>query len=87
MNFSDTVQELFLSRRLLRAVGVEHAFLRTVDSHGDVLYDPDVVRLSMLRYELIWMPILVNSPVHSPPVPPLDIAFMWHCHVLCPTRC
>ena len=70
----------------MRAVDVEYTFLRTVDSYVDVLYDPDVVQLSILRYELIWMPILVDSTVHASPVPPLDIAFMWHCHVLCPTR-
>ena len=87
MDFLETVQELCLPRKLMCAVDVEHAFLRTVDAYGDVLYDPDVIKFSMLRYELIWLPILENSPVHAMPVPPLDIAFMWHCHVLCPTRC
>ena len=48
MELSDFAHELGLPRKLMRAVDLEHSFLRTVDSYGDVLYDPDVVKLSML---------------------------------------
>ena len=67
----------------------ELAFLRVVDAHADVLYDADVLRLAVARYTLLWLP-LCTAPLRLPGNylrPPLDIAFVWHCHVLNPTRC
>eukprot|EP00892_Ulva_mutabilis_P007881 jgi/Ulvmu1/5465/UM023_0001.1 len=72
--------------RLFADVRTEHQFLRHVDEAGDILYDEEVVRLSVLRYEHLWMPAVAALPDGAVLVPPLDIAFVWHCHVLCPTR-
>lgn len=70
------------------AVVKELNFLRQVDDFADVLYDEEIIRLSAMRYERLWIPAVESrKPGRSPDVPPLDIAFIWHCHALCPTRC
>lgn len=73
---------------LSKAVAKEHEFLREIETLADVLYDEAVVRVSALRYERLWIPAVAACfrEGTSVPVPPLDIAFIWHCHVLCPTR-
>lgn len=71
---------------LSRAAKAELDFLSLVDRHGDVLYDLEVLRLSACRYERLWMPLLQRTGIDNPPKPPVDIAFVWHCHALCPTR-
>lgn len=38
---------------------------------------------AMRRYRDIWLPLVANYP-KVPLVPPSDIAFLWHCHRLCP---
>lgn len=73
---------------LKSAVVKELAFLRQVDDSAEILYDEDVIRLSALRYERLWIPAVAESRRQgcATDVPPLDIAFVWHCHALCPTR-
>lgn len=69
---------------LTEAVQRELAFLRQVHCHADILYDPDVIKLACSRYEYIWLPLLRSK---AKAVPPVDIAFVWHCHLLSPVRC
>lgn len=69
---------------LAEAVQQELAFLRQVHCHADILYDPDVIKLACSRYEYIWLPLLRAK---AKAVPPVDIAFVWHCHLLSPARC
>ena len=79
------------TRRLLRACNLgdravkELDFLARVDSVGDVLYAPAVVKLSILRYQHLWLPVCQNALEALNP--PLDIAFIQHCHLLAPSRC
>ena len=77
-----------LVQLLVKAVATEHNFLRQVETFADVLYDEAVVRASAQRYERLWIPVVAASLRQgiSVPVPPLDIAFIWHSHALCPTR-
>lgn len=78
------------ARRVLRACNLNNRivkeldFLACVESVADVLYVPEVVRLSILRYEHLWLPVCQQSLEALNP--PLDIAFIQHCHLLCPTR-
>jgi hypothetical protein len=60
-------------------------FLACVESMGDVLFAPSVVKLAILRYEHLWLPVLQHALEALNP--PLDIALMQHCHLLSPTRC
>lgn len=69
---------------LHEAVQTELAFLRHIHSHADILYDPEVIKLACCRYEYLWLPLL---KANTKAVPPVDIAVVWHCHVLSPARC
>eukprot|EP00892_Ulva_mutabilis_P000184 jgi/Ulvmu1/10166/UM006_0121.1 len=68
---------------LREAVQRELTFLRQVHSHADLLYDPEVIKLACCRYEYVWLPLLKAG---KPTVPPVDIAFVWHCHILSQAR-
>ena len=37
----------------------------------------------MFRYELFWLPLVAQSP-NVPAAAPLDIAWVWHVHMLSP---
>lgn len=82
-------ERLKLSPLLSVTVTKELELLRQVDDLADILYDEDVVRVSALRYERLWVLAVEASSRQgtSVPAPTIDIAFIWHCHVLCPTRC
>jgi hypothetical protein len=91
---SDPVERL---KRELRAAlptwAREHLFFtRLVDAHAHVLYAPEVLKLAVARYQILWLPLCrfhLEGPTAGEPLtdPPLDIAFVWHCHVLCPLQC
>eukprot|EP00892_Ulva_mutabilis_P001219 jgi/Ulvmu1/11098/UM070_0013.1 len=72
--------------QLLDAAREEVDFLRAVNDHADVMYDSELIRLSVCRYERLWMPLVRGNNGSDVPKPPLDIAFIWHCHALCPLR-
>ena len=40
---------------------------------------------NILRYELFWLPLLAQSSVADDITAPLDIAWVWHVHMLSPT--
>lgn len=42
----------------------------------------------MTRYEKLWLPLLAGLPPHqvTDQVPPLDIHWVWHCHLLSPRQ-
>lgn len=70
--------------RLLHDVPHMLEFLARVDAQAEVLYNPDVLKLAVARYELLWLPLA--SQQEAMLVAPLDIAFIWHCHLLAPLR-
>ena len=60
------------------------AFLKEVHAHGLSLSRPSSE--SLRRYETLWLPLVAASTDSStgPLIPPLDIAWVWHCHRLAP---
>ena len=88
-----------IKQRLLNTLpsrALQHlAFIRLVDAHADTLYDKNVVRLAVARYELLWLPLYRDHCQSASGsvgraaamAPPLDIAFAMHCHLLNPKMC
>lgn len=80
-----------LRQELVQDAVLHLDFLSLIEAHGSVLYDREVLDLAAARYELLWLPLCrdalrdADSPANVRP--PLDIAFVMHCHVLNPTRC
>jgi len=59
-------------------------FLRAV-SDAAHLSDPGVVSAAVRRYETCWLPLAAASST-SALSPPLDVHWVWHCHMLAPYR-
>ena len=68
---------------LLEACQRELYFLYLVDSHP-CLYQKGVVRRAIWRYEKFWMPLAANYTGKDEIVPPLDVHWVWHTHMLAP---
>jgi hypothetical protein len=57
-------------------------FLKHV-AEEPALLDPDVLQVALHRYEKYWLPLIAESHQEHLPAP-LDVEWMWHCHVLSP---
>lgn len=57
-------------------------FLQYVDSNKQ-LYDEQFIKHAIFRYETLWLPFAAK---HDEEIlaAPLDIEWVWHCHLLCP---
>ncbi|XP_047140965.1 uncharacterized protein LOC100209113 [Hydra vulgaris] len=66
---------------LVEKAQLEYDFLRLVDKHP-VLYCENVLRNAVYRYENYWLPLVVKYNELLPA--PLDIEWVWHCHILNP---
>jgi hypothetical protein len=84
---------------LLAASQREANFLRMIDRKAPILYEEDIVRNAIRRYETCWLPLQVRAWVHQLVIifgqaarrdpniiPPLDVHWVWHCHMLSPTH-
>ncbi len=63
-------------------------FLRRVHAAGESLVAPS--REKIRRYEQIWLPLLLHLQENEvgknvPLSPPIDVAWLWHCHRLAPS--
>ena len=51
--------------------------------------DRTVLQNAIRRYEFCWIPLLASVDKPSDRVklvPPLDVEWVWFCHMLCPTK-
>ncbi|MFH4977130.1 hypothetical protein AB6A40_003839 [Gnathostoma spinigerum] len=74
-----------ISIDLLIASQREASFLRMIDRKAPVLYEQNVVDNAVRRYECYWLPMQARRPDINN-VPPLDVHWVWHCHMLCPQK-
>ena len=77
-NFSQT-----LGIDLIQAAKDELEFLKLVDEFPNLCKGP-VVKNAIRRYELYWLPFAAGSGTVSFQAAPLDIAWVWHAHMLAP---
>ena len=69
---------------LVQAAKNELEFLRLVDQHPN-LYKGPVLKNAIRRYEIYWLPLAAREVYGSRLlVAPLDIAWVWHVHMLAP---
>ncbi|GMT28513.1 hypothetical protein PFISCL1PPCAC_19810, partial [Pristionchus fissidentatus] len=72
-----------ISIDLVCAAQKEANFLRMIDRKAPLLYEGDVVRDAIRRYEQYWLPLQAIHP-NTDIIPPLDVHWIWHCHMLSP---
>ncbi|XP_059096680.1 uncharacterized protein LOC131891171 [Tigriopus californicus] len=75
----------------LSAVRNELEFLETIDEAGHIYYDPGYIQNAIRRYETFWIPFIKEHSGDTVAkdlnvAPPLDVHWVWHCHMLCPTK-
>lgn len=58
------------------------AFLKAVNSNKE-LRDPEVLKRALYRYEKFWLPLAAEHPREYLSAP-MDIEWVWHCHMLSP---
>mmetsp|Transcript_13072 Transcript_13072/g.15867 ORF Transcript_13072/g.15867 Transcript_13072/m.15867 type:complete len:349 (+) Transcript_13072:12-1058(+) len=46
----------------------------------------EALEYSLFRYIKLWLPLVLTAPVNTVLVPPVDIAWFWHSHRLCPLQ-
>ncbi len=79
----DVIQEEFIpSLDLIPIVRRQLVFLKQVDEHPN-LYDGNLVSEAIYRYEKYWLP-LVATYQNKKLLPPLDVRWIWHVHMLSP---
>ena len=68
---------------LIQAAKNELAFLEEVAKYPNLRAGP-LLREAIRRYEQLWLPLAARHSTHSQMAAPLDIAWVWHVHMLAP---
>lgn len=74
---------------MVSAAKRELQFLAEINSVPALLQPGPTLDCAIQRYEHCWLPLLANEGSKdgvSPLVPPLDCAWVWHCHLLNPIQ-
>ncbi|XP_057306301.1 uncharacterized protein LOC130644637 [Hydractinia symbiolongicarpus] len=66
---------------LISSTQAEYDFLRYIDRFP-ALYSTPVLQNAVYRYENYWLPLVAEKCEFLPA--PLDIEWVWHCHILNP---
>jgi hypothetical protein len=75
--------DLTFSVELLQLAKYELDFLSAVDQCAS-LSDPAVIDVAIRRYEQLWLPLIAAAKNFNSLAPPLDVHWIWHCHMLSP---
>ena len=77
------------SVNLIDSASSQIDFLKDVDTEG-ILYAGNILEKACFRYERYWLPLCVDLEIkgknYEDFYPPLDVAWVWHCHMLSPTE-
>ncbi|CAM9093288.1 unnamed protein product, partial [Ascophyllum nodosum] len=82
----------YFERRPLKKssyVKAAHSLISTldaVDNHPQLYFNKQVLQRAIHRYEHVWIPLLTRVPraERAKLVPPLDVEWVWICHMLAP---
>lgn len=69
------------------AIVAEIDFIRTVNDHDSLIKPGQTLNNAVRRYETLWLPLLCSRAAAGDGawlVPPLDVYWVWHCHMLSP---
>lgn len=82
MNQKEAAKKLSFRVSLCEQAVHHLEFLKLVDNVPE-LKNPAVLRQALFRYEKYWLPLAVEH-IEECLVAPLDIEWVWHCHMLNP---
>ena len=81
----DVWKKFKFSVDLINGALSEIHFLKEVNDSPIAINDDSVLDRAVYRYEKIWLPFYAKEQVKATPrkmSPPLDIEWIWHCHML-----
>jgi hypothetical protein len=70
---------------LVSAAKYQINFLKKIDRNGN-LYEGEYFERALYRYEVIWLPMLQKHNYDEKLIAPIDVEWIWHVHMLCPTQ-
>jgi hypothetical protein len=77
------------SINIYNAAYYELEFVKQIQDN-QILKEPEVIKISLYRYEKLWLPFLHNFSKDSQNdlevLPPLDVHWIWHTHMLSPIQ-
>lgn len=60
------------------------SFLREIDAISEMLHRDHVIHNATRRYQQFWLPLKERYKGNDLLLPPLDVHWVWHVHMLCP---
>ena len=69
---------------LMQDVQEHLKFLKEIYEVSPELHQDHVMQNAIRRYETIWLPLVARNAQYAL-VPPQDVAWVWHVHMLCPS--
>ena len=84
--FPDSLQSMEFQpyAEFLQDVQEHLKFLKEINEVSLELHQDHVIQNAIRRYETIWLPLVARN-LHYTLVPPQDVAWVWHVHMLCPS--
>ena len=73
----------YCSTDLLQAAEYHLQFLADIEKDTAVK-SAESIRRAIYRYEIFWLPLAAENNKRCLPAP-LDVEWVWHCHMLCPS--
>ena len=83
---NDELKNITISSDLIKGALNQLEFLSEINSNKSSLLDADILDQAIYRYETLWLPFYSNKSKNNNLMPPLDIEFVWHCHMLNPAE-
>ena len=76
--------DVFITTELVNAALQELKFLQKINETSE-LHSKKTINRAILRYERYWLPLAADN-LDEKIAPPLDVHWVWHCHMLAPHR-
>ena len=75
-----------LSIDMVKSAKDHLTFLEEVNKVASQLKQPHIIANAVRRYEECWLKLLRENESETDLVPPLDVHWAWHVHMLCPKQ-
>ena len=81
------MKNIIISSDLIQGALNQLEFLSEINSNKSSLLEENKLDEAIYRYEALWLPFYSNNLKNNNNlIPPLDIEFVWHCHMLNPAE-
>ena len=84
-------QNITFSIDLIQGALNQLEFLKDISTKSSKLHSTEIINRAVYRYERYWLPLCLKNKYEDQEklfklYPPMDVAWLWHCHMLSPTE-